>query len=88
MIQVIRDNDQKFLEVIFQHIRKINSQVLIDVQYFPNLIRVQIQSSVEFRGKIFNKLHHLHSIYGLKFESTQFIRKDKSLISFDFFLDI
>lgn len=88
MNQVIPDNDSKFLELIFREIRKISPNVLFDIQYFPTLVRVKIQISEETRGKIFNKLHHIHSIYNLTFRPTQFLKRDKSLISFDFLVTL
>lgn len=85
--QVLRDNDSKFLEVIFREIRKIDENVLFNVLYYPSNITVQLQSQEQLRGKIFNKLHHIHNIFGLKFSPTQFLRRDKTLISFDLLCD-
>jgi len=80
---VLRDNDYKFLEVVFKNIRTIDQDAIFNILNFPTTIRVEIQSKEEYRGLIFNKLHHLHRIFGLQFNSTQFIKRDKNIISFD-----
>ncbi len=80
---VLRDNDAAYLELIFREIRKIDHKVLFNVVYFPSSVRVQLQCDETLRGKVFNKLHHIHNIFGLKFKPTQFIKRTKSLVTFD-----
>lgn len=79
----LRDNDNKFLEKIFQEVKKLDPKALFDIVYYPSSIRVKIQLNESYRGQIFNKLHHLHNLYGLRFKPTSFIKKDKNLITFD-----
>lgn len=80
---VLRDNDYKFLEIVFQNVRKIDPNAIFNVVQFVKSLRVEIQSDEQYRGLIFNKLHHLHKIFGLTFNSTQFIKRSKNIISFD-----
>lgn len=80
----LRENDAKFLEIVFQEIRKIHQEALFNVVQYVHSVRVEIQSKEEFRGKIFNKLYHLHKLFGLHFKPTQFIKRDKNIISFDY----
>lgn len=80
---IMRDNDAKFLEIVFQNVRKIDPNALFNIVQYLHNMRIEIQSSEEFRGKIFNKLYHLHKLFGLDFQSSQFIKRDKNIISFD-----
>lgn len=83
---ILRENDKRFIELILQEVRKIDEKALFNILYFPSNVRIQIQSGEEHRTQIFNKLHHIHKIFGLQFKLTQFIKKAKTLISFDLFL--
>jgi len=83
MKKPIPDNDSKFLEKVFKEVRKIDPNVLIEITQYLFSIRVELQSSEEFRGKIFNKLHYIHRLFGLTFTPSQFIKKDKNIISFE-----
>jgi hypothetical protein len=87
MTKPIRDNDAKFLEILFKEIRKIDPDVLFEITQYLFAIRVEIQSSEQHRGRIFNKLHHIHKLFGLQFKPSQFIKRDKNLISFDLISD-
>lgn len=80
---ILRDNDSRFIEIILQEIRKIDPKALFNITHFPRTTRIQIQSCAELRGRLFNKLHHLHRLYGLSFTPTQFIKRDKNLITFE-----
>ncbi len=83
---VISDNNQRFIELVLIEVRKIDSNALFDINYYPSLVRIRIQADEQLRGKLFNKLHHLHNSYGLRFTPTQFIKRDKTIISFDLYL--
>lgn len=81
--QPLRENDGIFLKKVFEEIRKIDPEILIDVTQYLFLVRIQLQSKEEFRARLFNKLHHIHRMFGLKFTPTEFIKRDKNIISFD-----
>lgn len=83
MNYILPDNDLKVIEILISEVKKIEPKALIDIHYFPCLVTIKIQSDYSERSTIFNKLRHVHNLYGIKFTPTQFIKRDKNLISFD-----
>ncbi len=77
---ILRDNDQKFLELIIREVRKVEG--IINIRSIIHTHRIDVQVQEKFKDEIFNVIKNLHAQFGLVFKASEFIKDKNTLISF------
>jgi hypothetical protein len=77
---ILRDNDSKFLELVILSVKTIDPKAIVNITSILHTHQVDIQ--VKDHKIVFQEIKRLHSLYGLDFKATEFIKNRDTIISF------